>query len=66
MLPTGDGLLAFSDVPGAAAAVEAVDGHLGIHRRAARELAAEHLDTRRVLPALLERLSVPEARSMAR
>ena len=60
VLPTGAGLLAYDDVAGAAAAVEAVEGSLDAHRRAARELAGEHLDAARVLPALLERLAVPE------
>jgi hypothetical protein len=59
-LPTGTGLLAYADVDGAATAVEAVEGDLEAHRRAARELAVEHLDAARVLPALLERLAVPE------
>jgi glycosyltransferase involved in cell wall biosynthesis len=60
VLPTGEGLLAFADAAGAAAAVAAVEGHLDAHRRAARELAVEHLDAARVLRALLERLAVPE------
>jgi len=59
-LPTGAGLLAYADVEGAAAAVEAVEGNLEAHRHAARELAAEHLDAARVLPALLERLAIPQ------
>ena len=59
-LPTGVGLLAYDDVDGAAAAVEAVEGSLAAHRRAARELAVEHLDAARILPVLLDRLAVPE------
>ncbi|MBS1880852.1 MAG: hypothetical protein JST31_15180 [Actinobacteria bacterium] len=62
-LPTGLGLLSFDDVEAAAAAVETVEGDLDRHRRAARELAVEHLDASRVLPALLERVAVPEPRS---
>jgi hypothetical protein len=58
-LPTGAGLLAFDDLAAAAAAVEAVEGDLDRHRRAARELAAEHLAAATVLPALLERLAAP-------
>jgi len=54
-LPTGSGLLAFSDVDGAAAGIEAIDRDYPAHCRAARELAAEHLDHRRVIPAMLER-----------
>lgn len=63
-LPTGTGLLAFDDVAGAAAAVEVVEADLERHRRAAREIAGEHLDAARVLPALLERLAVPEPRAV--
>ena len=59
-LPTGAGLLAFADVDEAATAIEAVEADLDRHRRAAREIAAEHLDAARVLPALLERLAVPD------
>jgi hypothetical protein len=65
-LPTGAGLLAFEDVETAAAAVEMVESDLGRHRRAAREIAAEHLDAARVLPALLERLAVAEPREVVR
>lgn len=59
-LPVGEGLLAFSTVEEAAAAVAAIEGDYDRHARAARELAAEHLDSRKVLPRLLERLAVPE------
>jgi hypothetical protein len=65
-LPTGLGLLGFDDVEGAAAAVEAVEGDLPRHCRAAREIVAEHLDAARVLPALLGRLAVPEPRKALR
>lgn len=65
-LPTGSGLLAFEDAASAAAAIEAVEADLDGHRRAAREVAAEHLDAARVLPALLERLAVPAAPEVAR
>lgn len=53
-LPTGDGLLAFDDVDGAAAAVAEVRGNHPYHCRAARDFAEEHLDARRVLDRLLE------------
>lgn len=55
-LPTGEGLLAFDDTDGAAAAVAAVEADLARHSRAARSIAEEHLDARKVLPSLLERL----------
>jgi hypothetical protein len=57
ILPTGQGLLAFSDAAQAAAAVEEVETHLARHRLAARAIAEEHLDARRVLGGLLERLA---------
>jgi hypothetical protein len=61
LLPVGRGLLAFDDVDGAAAAIEAVESNFKAHCRAARELAEEHLDAGRVLPRLLERLATPAA-----
>ena len=59
-LPVGEGLLAYGTVAEAAAAVAAIEADYGRHAGAARELAEEHLDSRRVLPRLLERLAVPE------
>jgi hypothetical protein len=59
-LPVGEGLLAFADTAEAAAAVAEVESDLSRHGRAARELAEGHLDARKVLPRLLERLAVPE------
>lgn len=56
LLPTGEGLLAFGDVASAAAAVEEVEASTPRHRLAAREIAEEHLDARRVLATLIERL----------
>jgi hypothetical protein len=60
VLPAGEGLLSFGDIDGAAAAVAAVESDYERHGRAARAIAEEHLDSRRVLPRLLERLAVPE------
>jgi hypothetical protein len=59
-LPVGEGLLAFADTEEATAAVAAVESDLLRHGRAARELAEGHLDSRKVLGRLLERLAVPE------
>jgi hypothetical protein len=53
-LPTGAGLLAFDDIVGAVAAVHEVDRDFGRHARAARALAADLLDSRRCLTAMLE------------
>jgi hypothetical protein len=53
-LPTGSGILTFRTLDGAAAGVEEIATNCAAHSRAAREFAAEHLDYRKVLPALLE------------
>src|SRR5215210_1695158 len=55
-LPTGDGLLAFSTVDGAAAGVGALRGDYARHRRSARALAEEVFESDRVLTRLLESL----------
>jgi hypothetical protein len=53
-LPTGEGLFAFDDAQGAAAAIDAVESNYARHASAARELVAEHFDASRVLTRLLE------------
>ena len=53
-LPTGTGLLAYADLDGAVAAMEAVRADPKAHARAARAIAEEHLDSDRVLARLLE------------
>jgi hypothetical protein len=53
-LPVGEGLLAFSDVAGAASAANDVLGGYDRHRKAARAIAEELLDARRVLARLLD------------
>lgn len=58
-LPTGDGLLCFADADDVVAAVERINGDYGRHRRAARVIAEEHLDSDRVLARLLEHLGAP-------
>jgi hypothetical protein len=63
VLPTGEGLLAFSTAEEAAAAVAAVERDPARHGRAARALAEEHLDARKVLPRLLEALGAGSART---
>ncbi len=55
-LPTGSGLLAFTTLDEAAAGVEDIRARYREHARAAREVAEEHLDAERTLPALLDRL----------
>jgi hypothetical protein len=53
-LPAGEGLLPFDDVPQAAAAIDSVCRSYDRHTKAAREIAIEHLDCRRVLTRLLD------------
>ena len=53
-LPSGEGLLAFTDTASAAAALRDVAAAPARHSRAARELAEAHLSTAVVLPALLD------------
>ena len=57
-LPVGQGLLAYSTVSEAAAAVAAVNGDYLAHCEAARELAARHFDSDRVLGAMLDRVGM--------
>jgi hypothetical protein len=53
-LPAGKGLLLFRDPDEAAAGVAEIDARWELHHRAARAIAEEFLDARRVLPAMLE------------
>jgi hypothetical protein len=53
-VPTGEGLLTFTDVESAAAAVERVESDYATHAAAATAFAREHLDSDRVLVRLLE------------
>jgi hypothetical protein len=59
LYPSGEGLLAFSDLDAAAACVEEVAGDYERHSRAARDVAAEHFDSDKVLRRLLQRLGIP-------
>lgn len=52
--PTGEGLIAFSDLEEAKAGVEAIQADPERHARAAREVAAEHFEAGKVLGRLLE------------
>jgi hypothetical protein len=58
LLPLGEGLLAFSDVDEAVAAVEAVVAEPERHARAAREVAEACFDSAKVLDRLLAALPV--------
>jgi hypothetical protein len=57
-LPTGRGLLAFDDVESAVDGIAAVAADYDAHRYAARDFAEQHLDSRRVLSRLLNRIGV--------
>lgn len=57
-LPTGEGLLTFSDLAGASAAIERVESDYARHAAAARTLAREHLDSDVVLGRLLPLLGL--------
>ena len=58
VLPTGEGLLPFRDLEGAIAAIETVESDYATHREAARGLAEEWFDSRKVLASLVERAMV--------
>jgi hypothetical protein len=49
VIPTGEGLLAFSTFAEAEEAIAAVAANYGRHAQAAREIALEYFDARRVL-----------------
>lgn len=56
-IPSGRGVLAFRDLDSAVDAVTAVIADPGAHSSAAREIACEYFDSRKVLASLLERLN---------
>ena len=53
-VPTGEGLLTFTGLESAAAAIEQVEGDYARHASAAAAFARQRLDSDRVLPRLLE------------
>lgn len=64
-LPTGDGLLRFDTAEEAAAGAAEIEAHLQRHERAARALAEEHFDARKVLRSLLDRLGAVRPKASA-
>ena len=56
-VPSGEGVLAFDDIEGAADALKRVESDPVRHSRAARNIAEEHFDSARVLASLLESLN---------
>jgi hypothetical protein len=57
-LPSGAGLLAFADEESAVAALSRVEAEPARHGRAARSVAEEYFDSRRVLGRMLSQLEV--------
>jgi hypothetical protein len=57
-IPTGEGLLAFSDLDEAVADIDTIEKDYDKHRRAARELACSHFSADVVLSDLLGRVGV--------
>ncbi|HEY2147334.1 MAG TPA: glycosyltransferase, partial [Pirellulales bacterium] len=63
LCPSGDGLLVFSDLEEAVAAVERLEEDYPRHARAARKVAEDYFDSDRVLSDLLAKLGISEPRS---
>jgi hypothetical protein len=54
ILPVGEGILPFTTVEEAAAGIEEVTAHYRLHSNAARSIAAEYFDSRKVLERLVD------------
>jgi hypothetical protein len=54
VLPIGEGLLSFKTMEQAAAAIDEVNGNYGRHAKAARAIAEEYFDSRKVLTRLID------------
>lgn len=57
-LPCGEGLLAFTDLDSAAAAIACVESDYERHCRAARKVAAERFDGERIVSKMLEQIGL--------
>jgi hypothetical protein len=65
VIPTGEGLLAFASPEEAAEAIRAVESDYRRHSGAAREIAEEHFDHRKVLGRLVEEaMTAPDTRGI--
>jgi hypothetical protein len=53
-----EGIVAFSDLDGAVAGADLISGDYPRHSRAAREIAEEHFDSKKVLPRLAAKLGI--------
>jgi hypothetical protein len=58
VLPTGEGLFSFASVEDVLSAMDAIRADYGRQSRAAREIAAEYFEGRKVVAALLESAAV--------
>jgi hypothetical protein len=58
LISTGEGLMAFSTLDDAAAAIDAVESNYALHHRRAREIAGSYFDSSIVLGSLLERIGL--------
>jgi glycosyltransferase involved in cell wall biosynthesis len=58
LLPTGEGLLAFSDLEEAVAAIQEVEADYARHQRAAWHVARESFDSSRVLTEILQHVGL--------
>jgi hypothetical protein len=58
LLPTGEGLFAFDDESGASEALSIIESSYARHSRAAREIANEYLDAKRVLARMLQQIGI--------
>jgi hypothetical protein len=58
IIPTGEGLLAFTDMEQAAEALTAVESNYARHQNKAREIAREYFDSSVVLSTLLNRIGL--------
>jgi len=54
VLPTGRGILPFREMDEAIAGIRAIEADYAAHSRAAREIAEEYFDARKVLTNLVE------------
>lgn len=59
VLPTGEGLFAFSTLDDAAAAIESIEADYERHSRAAASIAREYFDAQVVLGSMLDRVGLP-------
>ena len=57
-IATGDGLIGFSTIDEAAAAIDRVESDYARHQAAARRVAVEHFDAARVLGLLLQQVGI--------